>query len=480
MPRKAANRDISPFREPAKDPAIRLSSGSEHKPTIMIVDDEPNTRESFAMILGDDYNIICAETGTRAIDRVKNHHIDLVLLDILMPPPDGIETLKKIKEIDNTIEVIMVSAASDIKLSVEAIKLGAYDYVTKPFDVDDLLALVKRALEKRSWVREAAYLRAEASKGKFGPLIGASDLMKKIFQLIETVAPSDSTVLILGESGTGKELCAQAIHRNSPRVDKPFVTVNCATIPEHLLESELFGHEKGSFTDAHEQKLGKFELANQGTVFLDEIGTMDFAMQAKLLRFLEERKVERVGGTKSIPVDVRLIAATNSDLKKAIKENQFREDLYFRLHVIPITMPPLRERKEDIKPLIEYFLKDFNAQFNKKIKGVTPEAMSLLTNYDWPGNVRELENLMERLVVLESSEYINADKLPIDILSGYVEMPELPAEGVMPLKVACHQFEKQFIKNVLDKAEGNQSRAAQMLGIHRNTLILKMRTLGLK
>ena len=310
-----------------------------------------------------------------------------------------------------------------------------------------------------------------------------SKSMQKVFEIIKTVAPSDSTVIIFGESGTGKELVARAIHQKSSRLNKAFIAVNCAAIPEPLLESELFGHEKGAFTGAYEQKLGKFELANQGTLFLDEIGCMPLNMQAKLLRVLEEKSIERVGGSKIIPVDVRLISATNLDLKKALQENLFREDLYYRLNVIPIQLPPLRDRKDDLPLFIEYFIKIFNQKFNKKVKGFSEKAFHVIMAYDWPGNVRELENLMERLIALEQNELISMESLPIDILTTYSSAPcaeENEPGPALPLKEATQQFERQFIKKVLHKANGNQTKAAQMLGIHRNTLILKINNLGIK
>jgi DNA-binding NtrC family response regulator len=452
------------------------------KPSVLVVDDETSTREAFELILKEKFNVTLSASGEDALQKINHTHFDVALVDIMMPKMDGVQLLKTIKELDNSLEVIMVTAAKDFKMTVETIKMGAYDYITKPFDIEELISTINRALEKKSLVKENLALRAELNAGQFGDLIGKSKAMQKVFEIIKTVASSDSTVIIFGESGTGKELVARAIHQKSLRAHKPFIAVNCVAIPEPLLESELFGHEKGAFTGAYEQKLGKFELANQGSLFLDEIGCMPVNMQAKLLRVIEEKVVERVGGSKSIPVDVRLISATNLDLKKAIQENQFREDLYYRLNVIPIHLPPLRERKEDIPLFIEHFLKSFNQKFNKNIKGLTEKAFQVLLAYDWPGNVRELENLLERLVALEQNELIPIESLPIDILTTYSSIPCLETEEsgpTLPLKEATRQFEKQFIGKVLNKTKGNQTKAAQLLGVHRNTLILKINNLGI-
>ena len=444
------------------------------KPNILVVDDEESMLKTYKSVLKNSYNVTPINNSQAALDLLKNDNFSLVLLDIKMPNMDGIETLQKIKEIDKNIEVIMVTAVHDIKSAVQTIKLGAYDYITKPFEVEELLSIVEKALEKRSLVRENVYLRqALEEKGSYLDLIGKTEIIKRIFNLIDKVAATDSTVFVTGESGTGKELIAHAIYKKSPRANKPFIVVNCAAIPESLMESELFGYERGAFTGALERKEGKFELASGGTIFLDEIGCMKASLQSKLLRVLQDNVVERVGGRTPIQVDVRIIAATNLDIKEAIKKGEFREDLFYRLNIIPIHLPPLRERKEDIPHFLNYFLDKYNKEFNKKIKGFNKDALELLTEYAWPGNVRELENLVERMVVIsEKEEYISAEDIPLENTSRNIIKKSL--------KEALMEFEKRYIKNALAEAGGNQTKAAEILGIHRTTLISKMEQLGLK
>ncbi len=369
--------------------------------SILIVDDEVGARESLRMILKNEYEVFLAKNAEEAFLRIKEHAPDVILLDIILPDLDGLKVLEIVKQNDPDAIVIMITATKTVKTAVEAMKLGAYDYVTKPFEVDELRLMISRSLSTQALEKEVQYLRKEVDKNfGFGNIIGKSDVMKEIFNIIRQIADSKSTVLIMGESGTGKELVSRAIHYISQRRNTPFVTINCAAIPETLIESELFGHEKGAFTNAIERKLGRFEIAHSGTLFLDEIGELSLATQAKILRFLEEREFNRVGGSKTIKVDVRLIAATNKELTQLIKKGLFREDLYYRINVVPIILPPLRERPEDIPLLLDHFVQKFSAENKKQVKGVSKEALDILKNYEWPGNVRELENLVERVVTL--------------------------------------------------------------------------------
>ncbi len=450
-------------------------------PNILVVDDEINVIESFKRLLEDDYKVLTATSGEEALEKIEKENLDIVLLDIRMPEMDGIEVLRRIREMSENVDVIVVTAVSTMRTAIEAMKLGAYDYITKPFEVDEVIISINKALEKRCLAREVSYLRSEVARPvKFDNIIGTSEKMRQVYEIVSEMTKNDATVLIHGESGTGKELFARAIHFNGLRKDKPFIAVDCASIPENLLESELFGHEKGAFTDATSQKLGRFELANQGTLFLDEIGNLKPDMQGKILRVLQEREIQRVGGVKTIKIDVRIISATNVVLKKAIKEEKFREDLYYRLNVVPIELPSLRERKEDIPLLARYFLKIFSREFGKKIKDITPEAMEFLMNYGWPGNVRELRNVIERLVALTKEDVISRKRLPLDILlTVKTEENNIGEEGML-LKGAREQFEKQFILGVLEKVNWNQTETAEILGIHRNTLMLKMQNLGIK
>ena len=454
---------------------------SELRPTVLVADDEPNVRESFLSVLEDDYRVIMASGGEEALKIVAEEHVDLVLLDIRMPDIDGMEVLRMLKEADGRLDVIMVTGIKDVRTAVQAMKLGAYDYLPKPFDVDELAAVVEKVLEKRALEREVACLRAEVErKTRFDNLIGSSPAMQSVFDTVAAMAASDATVLISGESGTGKEQVARAIHFNSRRKGKPFVAVDCAALPETLLESELFGHEKGAFTGASEQRMGKFELAAGGTLFLDEIGNLKLETQAKLLRALQEREVQRVGGSKSIKVDIRVISATNIDPAEAVKKGAFREDLYYRLNVVPVHVPPLRERKQDIPGMLAHFLKGYNDAFGKDVKGMSERAMHYLMDYRWPGNVRELKNLAERVVALSDEEIVSHESLPLDILlAGDKGGTDEKDEGVL-LREARDRFERDFIQSMLERTGWNQVAAAKMLGIHRNTLAAKMRDLDVK
>lgn len=449
----------------------------EIKATVLVVDDDPSMRESYKILLENRYHLLLASNGDEALDLVKRENVDMVLLDVLMPDMDGIEVLRRIKELSD-IEVVMVTAVKTVRTAIQSVKLGAYDYISKPFDVDDLMATIGKALEKRSLTREIVYLRSELHHSSFENIVGNSVQMRQIFTVISEVAGNQSTVLITGDSGTGKELIARAIHQNGPLKDRPFVAVDCATLPENLVESELFGHEKGSFTDATAQKTGRFEMASGGTLFLDEIGNLPMDIQCKILRVIEEREFQRVGGTRTIKIDTRIISATNIDLKKAVKEGKFRQDLYYRLNVIPISLPPLRERPDDIPLLIEHFIKVYNKKFVKNVQGIAKEALDLLVHYPWPGNVRELRNVVERLVALSKEEVISHKRLPLDILLSESERPEDYYDKIS-LREAREEFEKQFIMKILEKVNWNQSKAAQLLGIHRNALLYKIHLFNL-
>ena len=435
---------------------------------ILVVDDEKSMRDSMQMLLQEDYAVFTAKSAKEAVKLIKNTPIDLVLLDIRLPEIDGIEILKIIKGIDASIEVIMITAVVAVKKAVEAIHHGAYDYITKPFDIAALQEQVEKVLEKRKLLQENISLRMLIEKDyQFEKIVGKSDVIRAVFKTIDDVAKSNATILITGESGTGKELVARAIHNRSPRQAQLFVPINCAAIPENLLESELFGHERGSFTGAIERQIGKFEIANGGTLFLDEIGSLPLPMQAKLLRAIQEKQIQRIGAPHPLPVDVRLITATNSDLRAEIKKSRFREDLYYRLNVIPVHLPPLRERREDVPLLANHFLHKFNHEFGKKLKGIKKDTMQLLMEYSWPGNIRELENLIERLIVLSKSESLDSSLLPSEI-KGEVSTKLSPSD--VSLHQAVKKFEADFIRRALDKSGGKKSVTAKLLGIHRNTL----------
>ncbi len=452
------------------------------KKSILVVDDEIGTRESLKMILKADYQVFLAKNAEETFQQLETHPFDLILLDIILPDTDGLRVLEKIKQRDPEQMVIMITATKTVKTAVEAMKLGAYDYITKPFDVDELRLIISRALSTQALKEENQRLWMEIDRSfGFDNIIGKSKVMKDIFKIVRQVANTRSTVLIMGESGTGKELIARAIHYHSPRKNHPFVTINCAAIPDTLIESELFGHEKGAFTNAIERKLGRFEIAHQGTLFLDEIGELSLMTQAKILRFLEEKEFNRVGGSKTIKVDVRLIAATNKDLPQQVKKGEFREDLFYRINVVPILLPPLRERKEDIPLLIDHFIKKFNSENQKNVKGVTPEALEAMINYDWPGNVRELENLIERVVALTQNEYIHQEELPIPFtsISRTNGLKESVLSGRLSFTKAEEEFEREIILDALRRTKFVQSHAAELLGISRRILKYKMDKLGI-
>jgi DNA-binding NtrC family response regulator len=450
---------------------------------ILVVDDEPGAREALEVVLEDDYAVVCVANGSDALAKIKVLPFDLVFVDITMPEMDGIQTLKLIKDYDDSIDVVMVSALDSARQAAASMKLGAYDYITKPFETEELLGTVDRVLRKRSLEQEVRFLRSEmAFQQERSKIISHSDSMQIVFSLIDKVAATSTNILITGESGTGKELVARSIHAKSQRAHKPFVAINCAAIPAELMESELFGHEKGAFTGAVSRTTGKFEYANGGTIFLDEIASLKLELQAKLLRVLQEREFSRVGSHINIKVDVRVIAATNHRLDEMTKEGRFRSDLYFRLNVIPVKLPALRDRKEDIRLLSNFFMLRFNQHLNKRIKGIAPPAMAILEAYPWPGNIRELENMIERLVVLGSDDHWVEEKdLPFDLLLRE-EAHEGSAQdtlGDATLVQARQTFERQYIMRALERSRWNQSGAARALGIHRNTLLQKMKALNI-
>ncbi len=447
----------------------------------MVVDDEPGARQSLEVILEDDCRVLSAENGQEALEILQKEPIDLILLDVHMPDMDGLEVLRKIKEQDEDVDVIMVSALNLARKAVDAIKLGAYDYITKPYEPEDILTTVSRVINKRSLHKELEFLRreVEASRG-FDEIVSQNKTMLEIFELIKKVAYTTTHVLITGESGTGKELIARSIHRQGNRKRGPFVAINCAAIPSELMESEMFGHEKGAFTGAHTRTIGKFEYANGGTLFLDEISALRSDLQAKLLRVLQEKEIERIGSNKPIKVDIQVISATNTNLEIAVAQGQFRQDLYFRLNVVPVSIPPLRERREDIPLLAKHFLNKFNTAFNKKIPGFSEKAMGVLTRYHWPGNIRELENLIERIVVLSSgNERIDLKDIPLEILmdSGQ-DIRDLEGKRGGLIKIR-DEIEKRVILNVLEASQWNQTETAKILKINRNTLIQKAKQLGI-
>jgi two-component system response regulator AtoC len=446
---------------------------------ILIVDDELSVRDSLRMIFKKDYQVILAGSSTEAWEKIQKEEPDLIFLDIIMPEKDGMEMLKEIRQIQPLTPVVMLTATKMVKTAVEAMKLGAYDYINKPFDVEELMLLAEKALESRDLKIENRRLQEEvAERYRFDNIIGKSKEMREIYSTIRQIAEKNSTVLIHGESGTGKELVARAIHYNSLRKDKPFVAVNCAAIPETLIESELFGHEKGAFTDAQSRRIGHFELAHQGTLFLDEVSELSLPTQAKILRSLQEREFVRVGGMKTISVDVRLISATNKNLEEMMARGEFRSDLYYRINVVPLTIPPLRKRKEDILLLVQHFL-DKHAAPGKK--NISPGAMDILVAYDWPGNVRELENIIERIVVLTNVETISPNDLPATLMTNSrVELIKQEVlDGRISFEDAERDFEKDIILEALKKSNFVQTKAADLLGISRRILKYKMDKYGI-
>jgi len=444
------------------------------EPVVLIVDDEEGIRESLSGILEDEgYRVVSAGTGEDALRMIQEQTPDLVILDVWLPKMDGIQALQEIKSLKRDIPVIMISGHGNIEVAVKATRMGAYDFLEKPLSLERVLLSSRRALERSALERENRELRENLTrKWKF---IGESPSMKDLRGQIEMAAQSNSRVLITGESGSGKELVARLLHGMGSRADKPFVEVNCAAMPHELIESELFGHERGSFTGAFEKKKGKFELADKGTLFLDEIGDMSLQTQAKVLRVIETQEFQRVGGSANIKVDVRIISATNKDLEEEVKKDNFREDLFFRLNVIPISVPPLRERREDIPLLVEYFVQSIAEDYGQPLKKITPEAMKSLEEHSWPGNIRELRNLIERLVIMTPSTVITAKDFA---LTGRHEGSDYFT--CRTLKEARESFEKDFIAKKLEENNWNVSKTAEILDIERSNLHRKIKTYNIQ
>jgi len=446
-------------------------------PSILVIDDKESMRQMLAKTLeSEGYEVDVARDGEVGLDKAKEKRFDLVLTDLKLPNMDGLSVLSSLKDLDPEISVIVMTAYGTIETAVQAIKQGAFDFLTKPFDVDHLNVLIQRALENRRLLAENVLLREELAQSLgFTEIIGKSEKMKEVTRLVKKVAPSDTTVLLLGESGTGKELFARAIHSLSPRKNGPYVAINCAAIPRELLENELFGSEKGAYTGAVVRKMGKFEIAEKGTIFLDEIGDLDIALQAKILRVLQEKRFERLGGTKTISVDVRVIAASNFDLKKAIEKKLFREDLYYRLSVFPISIPPLRERREDVPELADFFIRKYCLEMKKEKKSPSADALNLMDKYLWPGNVRELENTIERAIILCEAKKILPEHLAIRLPSNS-EIRLREGAGLKEVgQFAQGEAEKAMILRVLTQTRGNKRKTADILKIDYTTLFEKIK-----
>jgi DNA-binding NtrC family response regulator len=452
--------------------------------TILVVEDKESMAQMLKDTLGSEgYRVIFAKNGSEGITYLKENRIDLVLTDLKLPEKDGLEILKISKEENQLVPVIVMTAFGSVETAVKAMKEGAFDFITKPFDIDHLLLLIRRALETQRVLTENILLKDEfASKLGLPRIVGKSGKITEVAQLVQKVAPTKTTVLLLGESGTGKELFARALHNLSHRRNYPFVPINCAAIPKNLLESELFGHEKGAFTGADAKKLGKFELADGGTIFLDEVGDMDLTLQSKLLRAIEESEIERVGGVKIIKVDVRIVAASNRDLDRAVEDKSFREDLYYRLNVFPIEIPPLRERKEDIPLLTEYFMNKYRIELKATQKDISKEALNILMNYHWKGNVRELENTVERAIILCDGEIITPEHIVLTQRAVPDAAGELLSEGSLEdvAKRALKIAETQRIVEALRKTRGNKSKAAEILHVSYKTLLTKIKEYGIE
>jgi len=454
---------------------------------ILIADDEDVIRFVLHEALQKEgYEIEEAAHGEEAVLKVRNTSFDLVILDIKMPRMDGIEALKEIQKIDPGMPVVMITAYGNSKIAMQAVREGAYDYFNKPFDVNEIRIVIKRALERHRLQNQIERLETQLlQEYRFDRIIGTSLKIQEVFALINKVTTNDVTVLIGGESGTGKELVAQAIHYHSYRSKKPFVKVSCVAIPETLLESEMFGHERGAFTGAHQTKLGKFELAQAGTLFLDEIGDMPLSLQVKLLRVIQERELERIGGTKTIKMDIRLIASTNRNLAEAVKAQTFREDLYFRINVLPIYLPPLRERVDDIPLLVQHFIKYYNQKIGKNVKKVSDEVMKIFMDYPWPGNVRELENVIQRAIILSTGDAITPDILPpnLHVVPLIPELSHITEDFSLPMleriQIITDKIEERMIRAALVKANYRRQETSDLLGISRKSLHNKMQKYGL-
>jgi nitrogen regulation protein NR(I) len=462
---------------------------------ILVVDDEEGVRYSFQRAFGNDYHILTAETGEEALSEIERSSPELIFLDVRMPKMSGLEVLMRIKVDHPKLPVILMTAYSDTDTAIEAMKLGAFDYVLKPFENGEIRQLIEKGLEAYEMVKDTILFQKEAEKGE-DKIIGSSRIMREIYKTIGRVAESDTTVLIQGESGTGKELVARAIHNHGRRKEKAFLAVNCAAIPEPLLESELFGYEKGAFSGADSRKIGKFEQSSTGTIFLDEIGDMALMTQSKILRVLQDQRVERLGGKETIKVDIRVLAATNQDLEKAVQEKRFREDLFYRLNVVTLYLPPLRERLEDIPELVEYFISRFKQGVSSSAQGISPEVLRLFKSYSWPGNVRELENVLKKAFILCKSAVLTREDFPFlkglepqsDLERFEKELSrllEIPFQTKEHLKGEFYQkiielVERHLIEKALREVGNNQVKAAELLGINRITLRKRIKDFGLE
>lgn len=458
--------------------------------TILIVDDDKDFCWNLSNLLkGEKYKIIVAHDGKKALLEVEKKYPDLVLLDLKLPNMDGMEILDKMKQFDKDLVVIMLTGLGDAKSAVNAMKLGAFDYIIKPFDSEELILIIKKAFQTRHLVKEVESLKMRLGEKRLPieNIMGSSSSIKKVLEQIKIVAPTNMTIILQGESGTGKELIGSLIHEQSSRKDKPFVAVDCGTIPETLVESELFGYEKGAFTGADEKREGKFEQANSGTLFLDEITNLPFAMQAKFLRAIQERKVQHLGGKKDIKIDIRIIVATNTKLPEAVKAGKFRDDLFHRLNEFAIELPLLRERKEDLPVLVGYFLNEANLEFNKRVKNFSEEAMMYLINYYWPGNIRELKNVVKRAVLLAEGDYVAPANLPVNVVKPQESAALLYSEAdsiktlfkEVSLEDMVRNFERDLIKKALEQVGGNKIEAAEVLCMNRKTLYRKIKNLGI-
>jgi two-component system response regulator PilR (NtrC family) len=452
---------------------------------ILVADDEQSMREFLDIMLKKEgYKVSLASNGEEVLKLIDKDLFDLILLDIRMPKLDGIGVLKKIKTASPETIVIMITAYASADTAIKAMKEGAYDYITKPFKVDEIKLIIKNALEKKNLQKENLLLKQVVrDRYRFGSIIGQSSKMLALYDLLEKIAPTKTNILITGESGTGKELAAKAIHYNSSRKDKPFVTLNCGAIPESLIESELFGHMKGAFTDAITTKKGLFEMADEGSIFLDEISELPLLMQVKLLRVLQDKEFKRVGGTEDIRVDVRIISATNKDLEEAVKEKRFREDLFYRLNVIQMKMPPLRDRKEDIPILAAHFLKKYSEELNKNILKISPDALNMLLNYEYPGNVRELQNIIERAVALGNGNELTPQHLSsyldeqIQSKRGAIDL-DIPPDGI-DLEKVIEEIERALLLKALDRTKGIKKKAAELLRINFRSMRYRLEKYGL-
>lgn len=453
------------------------------KKRVLLVDDEPGIRSSLKMVLEPSYEVLCAADAEEGLNLFRQESPDLVLLDVVLPGVDGLSLLEILRSEDSRIPVMMLTGTNTVKTAVEAMKKGAVEYLTKPFDVDDLRLTVEKILKAKELEREVKYLRAQViNRYGFHNLIGKSPAMQEIYSKIEHVADTRTTVLITGESGTGKELVARAIHYNSSRRERPFVAINCAALPETLIESELFGHERGAFTDAQARRIGQFELAHGGSLFLDEVGDLSQATQAKLLRVLQEREFTRIGGTSPIKVDVRIMAATNKNLEALLQRKEFREDLYYRINVVSLYLPPLRERREDIPLLVKHFLAKRLEEDKRPAQEISKEALEILTRYHWPGNVRELENVVEQAMVWSRGEMIRPEHLPATLRTDThaSSLRDETLSGRLSLEKAVMEFEREIILEALRKTDYVQTHASALLGISRRMLKYRMDMLGIR